>query len=356
MPSKYEIIAQILREDVLSHRNEGEYRLPTEKELCKRFGVSRETIRHSLNELIKENLITSKQGSGYIALMNKFVSSKQIAVIVTFEDEYIFPTILHDMQSVLESKGYKLQVYSTLNRISAEREILQTLLMHPVGGILAEGSKTALPNPNEDLYLKLKDQGTPIVFFQGISRELQPSIPYVIDDNYNGGYDLTKYLLNKGYKRLGGIFKSDDIQGLERYSGMMHAIRDHGISLPDKSICWFDTNQRSHMIDEKSGRMLSDFLEDRLNRCDAVICYNDEISYHLIKLMKNLGKNIPEDIAIVSFDNSYFSRISPVPITSMWHNKERMGTEASNLLLQMIKGKKVNSKILPWELITRNSG
>lgn len=356
MAAKYKIIAQLLKEEFLSKRNSEDFRLPTEKDLCLRFGVSRETVRHALSELLNEGLIRSRQGSGYYIPANKSAASRQIAVIVTFEDEYIFPTVLHDMQSVLDRYGYKIQVYSTLNRISAEREILQSLLMHPVGGILAEGSKTALPNPNEDLYIELKNQGTPIVFFQGISRGLQSSIPFVIDDNYNGGYNLASYLIGKGYKKLGGIFKSDDIQGLERYSGMMHAIRDCGLPLPDKSICWFDTNQRSHMIDEKSGKMLNDFLEDRLNRCDAVICYNDEISYHLIKLMRSMGKSIPEDIAIVSFDNSYFSRISPVPITSMWHNKQRMGLEASSLLLELIQGKPVKSKILPWELITRNSG
>jgi len=356
MATKYKIIAQLLKDDIFAHRNVEDYHLPTEKELCLRFGVSRETVRHALSDLVEEGIITSRQGSGYYSKLNKSSAAKQIAVIVTFEDEYIFPTVLHDMQSVLEVYGYKLQVYSTLNRVAAEREILQTLLTHPVGGILAEGSKTALPNPNEDLYIKLKNQGTPLVFFQGISRELQNSIPYVVDDNYNGGYNLASYLINKGYRNLGGIFKSDDIQGLERYSGMMNAIRDAGLLLPDKSICWFDTNQRSHMIDEKSGKMLSGFLEDRLNRCDAVICYNDEISYHLIKLMRTLGKSIPEDIAIVSFDNSYFSRISPITITSMWHSKQRMGLEASSLLLQLIQGKQVKSKVLPWELISRNSG
>lgn len=356
MPAKYKIITQILREDVISHRNEGTYHLPTEKELCQRFGVSRETVRHAMELLLEEGLIKSRQGSGYFAVGMNSESLKQIAVIVTFEDEYIFPTVLHDMQSVLSGYGYTIKVYPTLNRVSAEREILQSLLMHPVGGVIAEGAKTALPNPNEDLYLELKKRGTPLVFFQGISRGLQESIPYVIDDNYNGGYSLTSYLLGKGYKRLGGIFKSDDIQGLERYSGMMNAIKDRGLPLPDSSICWFDTNQRSHMIDEKSEKMLSDFLEGRLSRCNAVICYNDEISYHLIKLMRSMGKVIPKDIAIVSFDNSYFSRISPVKITSMWHADKRMGLESANMLLRLIKGRKVESKILPWELIVRDSG
>lgn len=355
MASKYKIIAQILKEDVMTHRNEGDYKLDTEKELCERFGVSRETIRRALGELLEEGLIKSRQGSGYYVPGINSEYLKQIAVIVTFEDEYIFPTVLHDMQSVLNQHGYTIKIYPTLNRVSAEREILQGLLMHPVGGIIAEGSKTALPNPNEDLYLELTKKGVPIVFFQGISRNLQKSIPYIVDDNYGGGYTLATYLMNKGYRRLGGIFKSDDIQGIDRYSGMMHSIRDRGYALPDRSICWFDTEQYATVVHDNS-EILNDFLKERLNHCDAIICYNDEIAYNLIKLLKTKGRNVPDDIAIVSFDNSYYSRICPVPITSMWHSNQRMGLETANSLLALIKGKKNTSKALPWELIVRNSG
>ncbi len=356
MPAKYKIIAQILREEILSRRNEGDYHLPTEEKLCQRFGVSRETVRRALAELIREKLVKSRQGSGYVAPDIRSTSLNEIAVIVTYEDEYIFPSLLHDIKTVLEQRGYVIKVYSTLNRVSAEREVLQGLLMHPVGGILAEGSKTALPNPNSDLYLELKNHGTPIVFFHGITRIFQESFPYVIDDNYNGGYKITSYLIGKNHRKIGGIFKSDDIQGLERYSGMMHALRDRGFSLPDKSICWYDTNQRYNIVDENSVKILKEFLTYRLNDCDAVICYNDEISYHLIKMLKELGRKVPDDMAVVSFDNSYFSRISPITITSMCHLDTKIGTEASNLLLQMLDGKPVKSKILPWELIVRNSG
>lgn len=356
MPAKYKIITQILKEEIMSHRNEGTYRLPTESELCRRFGVSRETIRHSLKLLTEDGLIRSRQGSGHLVPDSHYESLQKIAVITTFEDEYIFPAILHDMESVLRQHGFKINVYSTLNRVQAEREILNELLRHPVGGIIAEGSKTALPNPNNDLYLELKKRGTPIVFFQGISRDLQQVIPYVIDDNYNGGYDLASYLIGSGYRRIGGIFKSDDIQGLERYSGLMHALRDSNLTLPDKTICWFDTDQRSRIIGDKSSKTLKTLWDERLSYCDSIICYNDEIAYHLIRFLKSKGISVPEDIAIVSFDNSYYSKISPVGITSMWHNNQKMGIEVSNLLLQLMRGKKATSKVLTWELIERDSG
>ncbi len=351
---KYKVLAQYLREDVMLHAKNMSYKLPSERELTARFGVSRQTVRRAMLDLEQEGLITSRRGSGYYAANIGFSSHAQIAVITSFTDEYIFPGILRDMETVLGSRGYTLQTFATLNRVSAEREILQNLINHPVGGILVEGSKTALPNPNTDLYQSLHKTGIPIVFFQGNYPQLS-YLPSVTDDNYAGGYLLAKYLLDKGRKNIGGIFKSDDIQGPERYSGMMSAIRDRGLFLPDHSICWYDSIQRSRLIDNRNTSMFKTIMKENLPLADAVICYNDEIAYHLIRYLTETGKKVPEDIAVASFDNSYYSRISPVPVTSLWHSKRHMGTEAAGLLLSMLQGKKAHSLVLPWELTERAS-
>lgn len=351
---KYKVLAQFLREDIMLHAKNISYKLPSERELTAKFGVSRQTVRRAMLDLENEGLIKSRRGSGYFAANTGFSEHAQIAVITTFTDEYIFPGILRDMENVLGSRGYTLQTYATLNRVSAEREILQRLINHPVGGLLVEGSKTALPNPNMDLYQSLYKMGVPIVFFQGSYSALS-HLPAVTDDNYAGGYRLANYLLDKGHRQIGGIFKSDDIQGPERYSGMMAAFRDRGLPLPDHGICWFDSTDRSRLIDNKDTSLLSSFLKEHLPLATAVICYNDEIAYHLIKYITDTGKKVPEDMAVASFDNSYYSRISPVPITSLWHKTRRMGTEAAGLLLYILQGKNAHSLVLPWELSERAS-
>ena len=351
---KYKVLAQFLRENVMLNAKNISYKLPSERELTARFGVSRQTVRRAMLDLEKEGLITSRRGSGYYAANAGYSSHAQIAVITSFTDEYIFPVILRDMETILGSRGYSLQTYATLNRVSAEREILLRLINHPVGGMLVEGSKTALPNPNTDLYQTLHKMGIPIVFFQGYYPALS-YLPSVTDDNYAGGYRLANYLLDKGRRNIGGIFKSDDIQGPERYSGMMSAIRDANLPIPDHGICWYDSNQRSRLIDSRDTSLLETFVKENLPLADAVICYNDEIAYHLIRYLTDLGKKVPEDIAVASFDNSYYSRISPVPVTSLWHNKRHMGTEAAGLLLSMLQGKKAHSLVLPWELTERAS-
>lgn len=352
---KYQILAQLLREELAMHSGVRNYRLPTERELCERYNMSRQTVRHALALLAQEGLIQRRQGSGAYATQQHSSASMQIAVITTFVDEYIFPTVLHDMEEVLQKHGYRIQVYVTRNQVGAEREILTNLIQNPVGGILVEGSKTALPNPNLDLYQLLHRMHIPIVFFQGYYSAL-PQISAVTDDNYAGGYHLANYLIQKGHSAIGGIFKSDDLQGTERYSGTMSAIRDAGLPLPDHRICWYDTAQRLKLVDEKNTVMLRTFLKDRLANVTAIICYNDEIAYYLIQVLRTLGRKIPEQVAVVSFDNSYYSQISPIPITSMGHRRHRMGTEAAKQLLLLLQGHSSRSLVLPWELIERSSG
>lgn len=355
MASKYRVLAQLLREELAAHSEAPNYRLPTERELSERYQMSRQTVRHALELLTQEGLIQKRQGSGAYATGGSHPGSMEVAVITTFVDEYIFPRLLHDMEAVLHRQGYGLRVYITMNRISTERDILNSLISHPVGGILVEGSKTALPSPNTDLYEKLRRMHIPIVFFQGRYQGLS-HFPAVTDDNVAGGCALADYLIQKGHRVIGGIFKSDDIQGIERYSGVVNAIRDAGLPLPDQQICWYDTDERRQLVEGKNPGLLAQFLDHRLLNTTAVICYNDEIAYHLIQVLLSRGKRIPQDMAVVSFDNSYYSQISPVPITSLWHRTSRMGTEAARQLLNLLEGRPGKSQALPWELQMRDSG
>lgn len=353
MALKYRMLADQLREEMRLQDWKAGRRLPTETEMTARFGVSRQTVRKALQVLSEEGVVQSRQGSGTYTTGNMGGGSRQVAVVSSFLDDYIFPTVLHDAQSVFTGQGYSTLVFATENQVSREREILQGLLERPVGGILVEGSKTALPNPNSDLYRRLRQAGVPMVFLHGAYAEL-PGIPCVSDDNYGGGYKLAQYLIDKGHRRIGGIFKSDDVQGPQRYHGSVSAIRDQGLPLSDRRFCWYDTQDRQEMVEQR-GMLLRRFLTERLEDVTAVICYNDEVAFHLIRELLAMGKRVPEDVAVVSFDNSYYSQIGPVHITSLWHRHSRMGQVAAEELLHILQGQPGTSRSLDWELVERGS-
>ena len=354
MAKKYQLLADRLREELGRNNGQAGYKLPTEQELSRQHGLSRQTVRHALHLLEEEGLIQRRQGSGaYATGLLPGAAPKQIAVVTSFLDDYIFPSILHDVSDVFSRQGYSTAVYATGNRVGTEREILLRLLEEPVCGLLVEGSKTALPSPNADLYRRLRESGIPLLFLHGAYSELS-GIPCVYDDNYGGGYLLARHLIDRGHRHLAGIFKSDDVQGPQRYHGSISAIRDAGLPISDRCFRWYDTEDRLEMLEKRRFDLLRRFLTERLEPATAVICYNDEIAFLLIQELLALGKHVPEDVAVVSFDNSYYSQISPIPITSLRH-REKMGRAAAEEMIRILGGAPGQSRALEWELLERSS-
>lgn len=354
MSAKYIQLANLLKN--LIEKNAGDtFKLPTEAALCQKYGVSRQTVRKALSVLEEEHLIEKRRGSGsYSTGLSGEAEKDTVAVLVCSDTEYIYPELLADLRTRLQENGLSCTVHVTDNQISREREILQQLLEHPVRGILSEGCKTAFPTPNHDLYSRLAQKGTSILFFRGNYSNL-PDYPSVKDDNYEGGYYLGKYLASLGHKKIAGIFKGDDIQGFERCFGLFSALRDENISFCEECICFFDTAQLIGLQKKQDTGFLSEFILKQLKNSTAVVCYNDEIAYWLIKELAYKNLRVPEDISIVCFDNSYLSELSTVQITSLSHKNHEMGTVAAQMLIKLMKGQPAASQKLPWHLASKHS-
>lgn len=355
MAAKYEQLASMLKSELQTLRQQGATKLATEAELSARYHMSRQTVRHALQLLEEEGLIQRRQGSGsYLSQTNAPDTLRQIAVITTFLDDYIFPSILHDAQVCFAEAGYSTLVFATENKVSREREILLRLLEQNISAILVEGSKTALPTPNRHLFQQFRDRGIPVLFLHGIYSNLE-DFPCLLDDNFHGGQQLAQYLLAKGHRRIAGIFKSDDIQGPQRYHGVVNTLLDAGVSLSDSSFFWYDTEDRAALVQNSRCDLLRNFIRHRMGDATAIICYNDEIAYLLIQKLLEQGLRVPEDVAVVSFDNSFYSQVGPVPITSLGHKRNRTGKTAAAMVLELLEGKPPRSARLEWELKERNS-
>lgn len=355
MGTKYRELAEQLKKDLANNLAQGISRLPTEKELCRQFQASRQTVRQALFLLEQEHLIIRKQGSGsYATGLLPDNAQNQIAVLLSSDTEYIYPALLGDLETFLSKEGYVVSVFITHNRINTERAVLQSFLKTPPRGLIAEPSRCALPTPNADLYQELSENGCNIIFLHG-SYPNVPSFPYVKDDNDAGGFLLGKFLTEKHHRQIAAIFQLDTEQGQERYLGFLRSLTDAGVPISEDGIAWFTAEQLSRLEQKKDTGFLSDFIQRNLKSCSAVICHNDEIAYWLIKELSARNIHVPEDISIVSFDNSYLSELSAPRLTSLSHKPHEMASAAVSLLMQKIQGKEVSSVKLPWQLIVRNS-
>ena len=229
MAAKYQIVADALRAHIQTGKYADAAALPTEFAIAGEYQVSRQTVRQALALLAREGLIATRQGSGSRILRQTRDAAPQrrsIAVITTYISDYIFPSILREAETVFARHDCTPSLFATQNQVSNERRILTQLLGQPVDGIMVEATKSALPNPNLDLYRRLLDREAPLVFIHGYYANL-PGAHFVMDANADGGRQLACYLADKGYARIGGVFKSDDIQGHGRYAGYAEIGRAH---------------------------------------------------------------------------------------------------------------------------------
>ena len=353
MNPKYQVLADALRTGILS----GKYQknLPTEQALCGQFQVSRQTVRQALSVLEAERLIERRQGSGSFVREKQEAASqprRSVAVVTTYISDYIFPSILREIEAVCSENNSAPLLFATQNQFSNERRILQSLLeMEHLDGILVEGTKTGLPNPNIRLYRQLMEKGIPLVFMHGNYEQL-PDTLSVLNDNVAGGRMLVEYLYRLGHRGIGGIFKYDDLQGRQRFAGYLEGLQAFDLPPEDGNVLWYGTAQKDRFLKD-------DYSEDRmaglLSACSAVVCYNDEIAARVISYLKRKGLSVPGDLSIVSFDNSAYSEMSAPRITSLSHGRCNVGRMAAETLFRHLRGEACSSQLAPWVLVEKQS-
>lgn len=331
---KYRTVEKWVLENIRSGAFKAGDKLPSEHELGVKFDLSRQTIRHAIDMLEQQSLIKRVKGSGtYIGgekRCGRQEHYKNVAVISTYVDSYIFPPVLRGIERVLSREGYTTQIAFTGNKVDREQEILEKIIQKDmIDGLIVEPAKSALPNPNLHFYQKLMERNVPILFFNSFYPAL--ALPCVALDDCAVGRQAVEYLIRAGHREIGGIFKCDDGQGHLRYTGFMEGARKGGVHIRTRNVVWLDTEMQ-HDLEE-----WPDYVLSRIKDCSAVVCYNDEVAYVLAGICQKRGIRIPKDLSMVSVDNSELSTMGPVSMTSFPHPMEALGKMTSENMIHMIQ-------------------
>lgn len=346
METKYQNLINYIQEQISDGQLGPGEKVPSENQLSEQFHISRQTVRKAIGTLEEGGLVQRIRGSGTYVSFDRQKNLEQrnsIAVVTTYVDSYIFPRILQGMQNTLFESGFSVQIYFTNNTLDREKSILKDLLKRDdVAGVIVEGTKSGLPNPNLDLYRHLMARKIPLLFFNTYYPELEA--PHVSLNDAEAAYKAVRYLIDKGHQKIGAILKLDDGQGRQRYLGISEGHgrgRAHCDGFPDG----VDDTDESKQLGYCRDRILN-----RVEECTALLAYNDQIAFQLIRMLTERNIRVPEDVSVISIDDSDLARHSEVPITSLPHPKENLGKKAAETLLQMIAGRK---KDLTYEFDTR---
>lgn len=330
---KYIFLVNWIKEKISAGKLGPGDKLYSENEMSAMFGVSRQTVRRAIGTLENEGLVERIQGSGtYISGRKKKARKKtrNIVIITTYVNGYIFPVTLKNMVQSLSAAGYRAQIMFTNNQVENERKILQSILEEDnVDGMIVEASRSAFLNPNLEYYRQLQERQVSFLFFNCRYPELDA--PMVALDDVGVAEDAVHYLLVQGHRKIGGIFKLDDGQGRLRYGGYTKALLDAGIGLDDHNVVWIDTEEQKNL------KSIKDTVLGKLSECTAVFCYNDEVAFGFMELLHEKKIRVPEDLSIISIDGSELSLLAEPSITSVPYPMEALGKTAAENMIRLIE-------------------
>ena len=328
-------------------------KLPTESALMKRFNVSRYTIRRAVGDLENEHYIYRIQGGGMFVQdwqrdWTKSEKNKIIGVISTHMADYIFPPIISGIDSVVTEQGYSMIVGNTLNDHKRERQTILNMLDLQIAGLIIEPTESAMPNPNLDLYRQVQKYKIPTILFHSTYPGF--NFPSLLTKDREAEEDLVKYLFSLGHTNILGVFQIDDQQGVDRMAGMIKAYQDNNIPTTKSNVIMYQSSEDYEDIIKKVDMMLNSN-----NDITAIACYNDRLATRVISHLQKQGKQVPTDISVIGFDNYEMAQIISPSLTTANHPKRQLGEDAGKMILKMIAGEEVTSKVYTPTIIKGQS-
>lgn len=337
--------------------------MPCYKDIAKEAGVSLATVSRVFNKSgyvsdEKRTLVLeAAKRLGYTPPKKaektfKKMTSDIIGVVVTDINNPFFSEAIKGMMKVLRKDNIQILICDTDESPEQEIQVLQTLRRQKVGGIIITPASEAVSYNAE--YLKaLKDEfNIPIVL---LDREIKHAgFDGVFLDSFTGSLDAVNALIKNGHTEIAIITGTISSKpGIDRLNGYMEALRINSLPIQEEHILYGDFKK------ESSYRLTSKLLETR-PEVTAIFSSNNLMSVGCYEAIKENGLNIPEDIALISFDDFYFFNTSGVNISAVSRPTYAMGVEAANVLLERMnhhKPKNQMSKrvILYPNLILRGS-
>jgi DNA-binding LacI/PurR family transcriptional regulator len=270
-------------------------------------------------------------------------SSMFIGVIVPDIAHGFYARSLKAMQDVLEAERYQILVMNTEREPHREQAAVKSLLAHDVAGILLATSGGVTEAPP-----------VPTVFFDSLKQGL--GYANVARANQDGMDQLVGHLADvHGYRRIAFLGAPPTLtSGIERLEGFRAAMSARGLPVPPESIVFCDETWSP-----ESGTEAMRGLLESGELPQAVVTASDTLALGAIQAARDAGLTVPDDLALVSFDDPFFGAFIEPQLTALMRDEEEIGTVSARLLLDAIRSGDSSQRSLdvrvPVELTVRRS-
>lgn len=333
---------------------------PTMGDVARLSGVSQTTVSFVLNNSPTANIsektrlavLKAVEQLGYTPnAMAIGLRTSQSRVLGLVTDEIATTPfggiILQGAQDAAREHNRFLMLMNTGRDAGVEDEEIGVLLSRQVDGIISVAMRHRVVEVSELLH------EIPSVLVN--CRDTKSTLPFVIPDEFSGGYHATETLLQKNHRCIGMINTSENVPATQlRERGFRQALADNGIPVDDELIAYGEDGNA------KTGYDGVKTLFSRYDEMTALFCFNDRVAMGAYDALRQMNKRIPEDVAVIGFDNYELIAANLYPqLTTMRLPLYEMGRWAVETVLKRVQSTEEQGDtpqvMLPCPLVMRNS-
>lgn len=327
-------------------------------DIAKQLKLSAATISRALNDNTSVKASTRKKindlaGSlGYrqnvVASSLRLQKTNTIGVIFHELNSYFIISVLAGIEKVVTEAKYNLIIVHSAEDANLEIANAGNLFQKRVDGVIASLS---FNTQNLNHFKQFESKKIPVVFFDRVFQKSDSA--KIIINNFEAGYDATTHLIEQGCKRIAHITSSlkRNVYA-ERLRGYKHALLDHNLKYDEKLV----------VIDgfkEEDAIRSANKIIAMKNLPDGIFITNDFCAAVVMQALKDAGIRIPQDIAIVGFNNDSISKVISPKLTTINYPGFEMGQLAARTLINHLKGvwdmSVPGTMVMKSELIVRES-
>ncbi len=327
-------------------------------DIARKLGISPATVSRGLQDhpaiskKTKKRIFDMVEEMGYRS--NHFARNLRqqktgtIGVIVHELNSNFITSVLAGIEKVTTEAGYDLIIAHSSESYKKEAANANNLFHKRVDGLIASLS---FDTTDLEHFKPFTDKGVPVLFFDRVEQDGNSTV--VIIDNARCGYIATSHLIEQGCKRIAHVTSSlkRNVYS-QRHKGYMDALFDHNIPYDESLVLIND-------LSEKAGVESALKILKMKQLPDGIFITNDFVAAVCMRTLKEFGVNIPQDIAIVGFNNDAIGKLIEPALTTINYPGIDMGEIAARNLINHLKGishiQQTNTIIVRSELIVRKS-
>jgi len=329
--------------------------MPNINDVVRLSGVSKSTVSRVINNYPhiapekRERVLKVMEEIGYTPNVSaqklRGLASKIIGVIVPRIVNPFFSYLVESIEKAGYARGYQTLVFQSHEDSEHELDFLNLLQQKQIDGVIMAAYEN-----DWDIIKKYLKFGPIVMCNEYLS---QPAIPMVRVDQFAASYEGVKHLLDQGYRKIayctGGLF-SDSGKDKDRNQGYQKALTEAGIEINPN---WIFIKR--HTIED--GKKVLHQMMNMQDTPDAIFTGSDEVAAGIIMEARKLGVSIPEQLAVIGFDDQPLAEMLMPELTTIKQPIADIGYTAMDLMINSLEGKAVDNKIhtLPFQLISRKS-